>query len=97
MKAELLFRDSRVFDDGSLMVIKIWSVPKPVPPATHGLKYSLYYGRLGERLIGYDNERGKGDHRHYGKREEVYRFVSLEKLLDDFLADIEKHRGRKTK
>jgi len=76
------------------MVIKVWSVPKSVPPTTHGLKYSLFYGRSGERLIGYDNERGKGDHRHYGEREESYQFVSLEKLLDDFIADTEKHQRR---
>jgi hypothetical protein len=95
MKATLLFRDSRVFEDGSLMVIKVWSVPKSVPPTTHGLKYSLFYGRAGERIVGYDNERGKGDHRHYGEREEAYDFVSLEELLDDFLADVQKHQRRK--
>ena len=56
------------------------------------MKYSLYYGRAGERLVGYDNERGKGDHKHMAGRELQYRFVSVEQLVADFLADIESVR-----
>lgn len=64
-----------------------------MPPSMHRLKYSLFYGRHGERLVGYDNERGKGDHRHYGGHEEVYLFRSVEALLADFRADVERLRG----
>jgi hypothetical protein len=64
-----------------------------VPPSRHRLKYSLFYGRPGERVVGYDNERGKGDHRHYGDREQRYAFTSIEKLLADFKADVERMRG----
>jgi hypothetical protein len=39
--------------------------------------YRLAYVRDGRRLIGYDNERGKGDHRHYGEHEEEYRRATL--------------------
>ena len=39
----------------------LWRVPALVPSSTHGLKYSLFYGRPGVREVGYDNERGKGD------------------------------------
>jgi hypothetical protein len=42
----------------------------------------------GKRLIGYDNEAGKGDHRHYRDREEVYQFTTPEQLIADFLADV---------
>lgn len=45
-------------------------------------------------MIGYDNEAGKGDHRHYGETEEPYRFVSLDKLLEDFDQDIMKELQR---
>ncbi len=31
----------------------LWRVPSPVPPSTHGLKYSLFYGRSGVREVGY--------------------------------------------
>jgi hypothetical protein len=54
------------------------------------LKYSLFYGRDGLRIVGYDNERGKGDHKHLGEMETRYRFVSVEKLVADFLADVER-------
>ena len=93
MKARLIIRDRRIFADGSLIDIVIWRVPEPVPPTEHGLKYRLFYGRRGRRIVGYDNERGKGDHRHIDDREEPYRFVDLERLLDDFAADVAACRG----
>jgi hypothetical protein len=91
--AELLFHSKRVYDDGAIAELRIWVLPEPVVGSTHRLKYSLYYGRAGERLVGYDNERGKGDHRHYGGREEVYAFTSVEQLAADFEADVTKLRG----
>ena len=88
-KAELLFQRRREFDDGAIMEMKIWQVPTPVPPTTHGLKYSLFYGRGGVRLVGYDNERGKGDHKHLGNVESPYPFSTVDQLMADFLADIQ--------
>jgi len=38
--------------------------------------------------VRYDNERGKGDHRHLGEREEDYNFTTLEQLLADFERDV---------
>ncbi|WP_244490087.1 DUF6516 family protein [Rhizobium sp. Root483D2] len=95
MKAILIIRDRLIFQDGAILEVKVWRVPVSVPPTSHFLKYSLFYGRPGERMIGYDNERGKGDHRHYGDREEDYAFVSIEKLLADFRLDVEKIRGER--
>jgi hypothetical protein len=94
MKATLLVHERLVFDDGDIIEIRIWRVPQPVPPTTHGLKYSLFYGRPGQRVVGYDNERGKGDHRHLRGVETPYVFVSIEKMLADFRADIESIGGR---
>lgn len=39
----------------------------------------------------YDNETGKGDHKHVGENEtEIpYHFVSLGELVRDFVADVE--------
>lgn len=67
----------------------IWKVPEPVPPTRHGYKYRLVYVVDGARVVGYDNERGKGDHRHVGKRETAYRFVDVPTLLRDFIKDVE--------
>jgi hypothetical protein len=93
MKARLAFHDKQVLPDGSIVETKIWVVPQSVPGSSHRLKYSLFYGRPGQRLVGYDNERGRGDHRHLGDKQEPYRFTTPEQLIDDFLADVRRLRG----
>ncbi len=86
--AILVLHRKRLFDDGGISEIKLWLLPEPIPGSQHRFKYSLFYGREGERIIGYDNERGKGDHRHDRGREEFYVFTTPEQLLADFLADV---------
>lgn len=88
MRATLLLRERIDYPDGALIEMTIWQVPTPVPPTTHGLKYSLVYVVGGQRLIGYDNERSKGDHRHTGATETVYHFTSAAQLIQGFRADI---------
>ena len=78
MDAELVFHQRILYDDGGIVEMVIWKVPAPVPPSSHGLKYSLFYGRPGVREVGYDNERGKGDHR----------------LMSDFWSDVRTLRGK---
>jgi len=95
MSAELLFRQRLDFDDGAILEIIVWRVPKPVSGCRHGFKYRLFYGYAGQRLIAYDNERPKGDHRHHGKTEEAYVFETPEKLIDDFLRDVDEWRSKK--
>ncbi len=68
----------------------VWRVPLPVPPSQHGFKYRLVFVRHGRRVVGYDNERGKGDHRHIGEQEGGYRFIDIDTLVSDFLRDVEK-------
>lgn len=82
-----------MFADGAIADAIVWKVPKPVHLSGHKIKYRLYYGRSGKRLIGYDNERGKGDRKHVSDRQEVYDFVSIEQLMTDFIADVEALRG----
>lgn len=91
--ATLVFRDKIVFSDGSIQEIVIWRLPSVDPERPHGLKYSLFFGKDGERIVGYDNERGKGDHRHYGTTEEQYDFTTVEQLMSDFEADVDKYRN----
>jgi hypothetical protein len=45
------------------------------------------------REAGYDNERGKGDHRHYQGAETAYGFTSVERLVADFWADVRALQG----
>lgn len=89
-KASLIEDRKAVLDTGAIIQIRIWRLPRATSERPHGLKYSLFYGRPGERIIGYDNEAGKGDHRHYRDREESYAFVSLEQLVADFETDVRK-------
>ena len=93
--AELIFRDKYVFADGAIREMVIWRLPKADVERPHGLKYSLYYGVPGARLVGYDNELGKGDHRHYGDREEKYDFSTVEQLVADFENDVDRLRSLK--
>ena len=92
-KAILLFHDKAQYPDGAILEMTIWQIPLSTAERPHGLKYSLYYGRGGERIIGYDNETGKGDHRHYRAHEESYDFRGPEQLIADFLADVKLERG----
>ena len=43
----------------------------------------------GRRVIGFDNERGKGDHWHQGGVERPYGFISVERLIDDFFHEVD--------
>ena len=95
MKAELLLHQRLDYDDGGIVEMVLWRVPSLVPPSNHRLKYSLFYGRPGIREIGYDNERGKGDHRHFRGTETDYQFTSVEQLIDDFWSDVQTLRGIK--
>ena len=87
--ALLLAHAKEVRDDGSIVEIIIWQLTQPLPPTQHVYKYRLYYGSAGVSRVRYDNERGKGDHRHIGEHEEPYCFTSIEQLLDDFRRDVE--------
>jgi Family of unknown function (DUF6516) len=95
MKADLLFHQRIDYDDGAIVEMVLWRVPSPVPPSVHGLKYSLFYGCPGIREMGYDNERGKGDHRHFQGAETAYAFTSVEQLVADLWSDVRTLRGGK--
>ncbi|NDE02508.1 MAG: hypothetical protein EBZ91_12340 [Gammaproteobacteria bacterium] len=68
--------------------IVIWRLPKPLPPSSHRFKYRLAYVVAETCVLRYDNERGKGDHRHSLRSEEPYRFLDVDRLLRDFEADV---------
>jgi hypothetical protein len=50
-----------------IIQVVIWLLPVPLPDTHHPYKYRLHYQNAdGSDYIRYDNERGKGDHRHIG-------------------------------
>ena len=91
MKAVLIRHDKVTDELGNTVEIKLLKIP-PTMDKSKGYKYSLVYIVAGERVIGYDNSEQKGDHRHYGSREEPYTFTTLRQLADDFLADVERFK-----
>ena len=88
MKAVLLFEKKEILPNGGIVQMCVWKLPQPVPICTHSYKYRLYYGLNGVRIVGYDNERGKGDHCHLDGKEYNYQFLSVDQLVDDFLNDV---------
>ena len=92
MKALEIIREKNITGDLIIEMV-VWRVPVPVAGSSHNFKYRLYCGRAGRCLVRYDNERGKGDHAHYSSGEQTYHFISLERLLADFEADVERLAG----
>jgi len=71
----------------------LWYLPAPVPGSNHRFKYRLALIVNDKCVLRYDNERGKGDHRHMLGREEPIEFTSLSALYDAFRADMERILG----
>jgi hypothetical protein len=93
MKAARILQRRETLPGGVTLEMVIWQLPGPTAERPHGLKYRLQAHRGGRTLVRYDNETGKGDHRHYGRREEPYRFTSMARLMEDFIADVERLGG----
>ena len=93
MAAQRITAIKNINPDGSILEIVIWKVPKPVPPTEHGFKYRAVYVLDGVRIVGFDNERGKGDHCHLDGKELPYTFTSVDQLLEDFIAAVETRRA----
>ena len=94
MKAELLLDERHVVGGNAFVEIVIWRVPRPIAGSSHPLKYRLAFVVDGNCVVRYDNEAGKGDHRHVGRREYPYRFTDHRAMLADFWADVDKWRER---
>ena len=88
-QAELVTRIRNVLREGGLVEMVVRRLPQPVPPSTHAFKCRLAYVVDGERVVGFDNERGKGDHKHVGALESPYQFVDVDRLIDDFQIEVE--------
>ncbi len=94
-RSTLVFRDKQLDPvDGSITEMVLWQLDEPVSGSKHRCKYWLFYGYPDRVLVRYDNERGKGDHRHIEGREEPYSFTDERRLIEDFLADRRRLGGR---
>ena len=98
MKAVVLIRTRIVYSTTAFAELVLWPLSKPFARCTHRFKYRLAYVVRGTCVLRYDNEAGKGDHRHYGGKELAYTFSNPENLIAAFQADIERwnHENRDT-
>lgn len=88
MRAELLIDERHVLDDSTFVEIVVWRVLRPVRRSHHRFKYRLALVRAGTCILRYDNEAGKGDHRHLGEAQRRYPFTDPDSLLADFWRDV---------
>ena len=88
MPAVELLRQRIVYSETSFAELVLWRLPRPLPGSSHSFKYRLAYVVNGVCVLRFDNESGKGDHRHFGAKESKYVFSTPEKLVADFQRDI---------
>jgi hypothetical protein len=82
-KARLLIDERVILAPDGFVELVVWEVPEPVRGSRHKLKYRLALVIEDKCVLRYDNEAGKGDHRHTGTEEEPYNFVDVETLLSE--------------
>jgi len=92
VKAEPLFQERQVIAEDAFVEL-VGKVPEPVSGSAHGFKYRLALVVAGECVLRYDNEAGKGDHRHLGGEESPYSFTTPARLLADFWNDVDLWRS----
>jgi hypothetical protein len=88
MPAQLILRERTQIADDRFVEIVIWQLPAFVRGSDHGFKYRLAFVVNGVCVIRYDNEAGKGDHKHIGVTERGYVFSTIDKLIVDFRSDV---------
>ena len=93
MSAKLVVRRRIAYGNRDFVEMVVWRVPTPVPPSSHDFKCRLGYVADGRGVLGFDNERGKGDHRHDGDDEMPYQFTGIEQLVADFIEAVKQWRS----
>lgn len=87
--ARLLLRERRVVAENRFAEVVIWELPRPVSGSRHRFKYRLAFVVDEICVLRFDNETGKGDHKHVGDAEVPYRFTTLAQLVTDFWDEVE--------
>ena len=93
MNAKLMLIERHTLTENSFVEMVVWRLPSPISGSRHSFKYRLALVVNGHCVLRYDNETGKGDHRHEGEKEAPYIFTTPQALLDDFWRDVEKWRS----
>jgi len=92
VKAIPLLDERRVLAENAFAELVVWQVPSAVPGSRHAFKYRLALVVDGVCVLRYDNEAGKGDHKHLGEQQTPYGFTTVDRLLADFWDDVDEWR-----
>ena len=88
MRAVQLVNERKQIGESDFLQMVVWQLAQPVPGCVHLFKYRLVYVVADTCVLRYDNETGKGDHKHIGEAELPYAFIDMPALIADFFADI---------
>ncbi|WP_217646291.1 toxin-antitoxin system TumE family protein [Azotobacter beijerinckii] len=88
----MILKRRDVLDEHRFTEAVIWELTQPLPGSAHRYKYRLAYVVDGVCMVRYDNESGKGDHKHLGADEQAVAFTGIADLLRAFRRDIENWR-----
>lgn len=88
MKAVALLRTRVIYSEVAFAELVLWQLPAALPGSAHRFKYRLAYVVDELCVLRYDNEAGKGDHRHYAGSENAYVFTGVDQLIAAFQSDI---------
>lgn len=90
MRARSLLNERVIINEDTFVEMVVWEVPNSLSGSEHLYKYRLALIVNQECVMRYDNEPGKGDHKHIGNDESEYKFTTTEKMLEGFWQDVEK-------
>ncbi len=93
MTAELLLNERHALSEDTFGEMGVWRLPAPLSGSRHDFKYRLALVVNGRCVLRYDNETGKGDHKHEDAKEIPYIFTTPQSLLDDFWRDVDTWRS----
>jgi len=93
MNAKLMLRERHIISEVSFVEMVVWHLPAPLSGSSHRFKYRLALVVNDICVLRYDNEAGKGDHKHLSGEEIPYQFSSPQSLLGDFWQEVDNWRS----
>jgi hypothetical protein len=92
MSATLMLNERHILSENAFVEMVVWLLASPLSKSRHRFKYRLALVVKGNCVLRYDNEPGKGDHKHIGESEIPYVFTTSKELLKDFWNDVDNWR-----
>lgn len=84
-----MLNERHVVSEDAFVEMVVWRVRSPVAGSSHDFKYRLAFVVKGRCILRYDNEHGRGDHKHVGDDEIPYVFTTAQALLKGFWNDVD--------